>query len=74
MEDDNESFGQAAEHRMAIRLFDAAFGASKRLPYADQQALLKEIAKRILREIPNASPEEQKAVRIVGIEIGQTPQ
>ena len=71
MDDRKRSFGEGVNYRVAARLFDSAFEACERLPHADQQLLLKEIAKRILRQMPNPPSEEQRAVKVIGIEIKQ---
>ena len=68
MDDLEKSFA----YRLAARLFDSAFEACGRLPPADQALLLREIAKRVLHQIPNASPEGQTAVKVVGIELKQS--
>jgi hypothetical protein len=71
MDDRKRSFGEGVNDRVAARLFDCAFEACERLPDADQQLLLKEIAKRILRQMPNPPSEEQTAVKVIGIKIKQ---
>ena len=69
MDDRKRSIGEEVDYRMAARRFDFAFEACERLPYADQQLLLQEAAKRILRQMPNPPSEEQTAVKVIGIEI-----
>jgi hypothetical protein len=59
--------GTSFAYKLAARLFDSAFEACERLPPKDKQLLLQEIAKRILQQLP--SPEDQKAVKVIGIEI-----
>jgi len=74
MDDRKRSIGEALDYRIAVRRFESAFEACARLPHTDQQLLLREIAKRVSqRQQPVPEPEEQKAVKIVGIEIKQAP-
>jgi hypothetical protein len=69
MDDPETSFA----YKLAARLFDSAFESCQRLPPADQQMLLREIAKRVLQQIPKARSEEQTAVKVIGVEIKQSP-
>jgi hypothetical protein len=56
---------------MAVRMFESAFQACERLPDEDKLLLFREVAKRLLHQIPNNRSEEPTAVKIVGIEIKQ---
>jgi hypothetical protein len=75
MDDRKRSIAEKLDYRIAVRRFESAFEVCERLPDADQQLLLKEIAKRISHRVLAAPPEEKKedAVKIVGIEIKQAP-
>jgi hypothetical protein len=66
------------QYRLAARQFEFALEACKRLPREDQELLLKEVARLILQQIPNAASEENVpitasetlgAVKILGVEI-----
>ncbi len=59
------------EYRIAARHFETSFDACKRLPQEERESLLKEVAARILQQLRGDTPEEEHAVRIVGIEIKQ---
>jgi hypothetical protein len=59
------------EYRIAARHFETAFEACKRLSQEDQEILLKEAAERILRQLRVDALEDERAVRVVGIEIKQ---
>lgn len=65
MDDLEKSFA----YKLAARLFDSAFEECGRLPPADQELLLREIAKRVLQQIPNTPSEERTSVKVTGIEI-----
>ena len=56
----------------AMHLVDGALSASERtggrLPNADQTALLREIAKRVLWHLPNSGDEARALVRYIDIE------
>ena len=68
MDDLEKSFA----YKLAARLFiDSAFEACGRLPPADRELLLREIAKRVLQQIPNAPSKERTLVKVIGIEIRQ---
>jgi hypothetical protein len=69
MDDSKRSFREDLEYRIAVRLFESAFEACSRLPANDRDALLKDIAKRVLENLPQAISEEQKSIKIIGIEI-----
>jgi THUMP domain-containing protein len=72
MDDSSRSFREALEYRIAVRLFNSAFEACNRLSQSDRDALLKEIAKRVLDNLPQVhSKNEQNPAKIVGIEITQ---
>ncbi len=58
-------------YKLAARLFDSAFEACGRLSLADRELLLREIAKRVLQQIPNAPSKERTSVKVIGIEIKQ---
>ncbi len=67
MDDLEKSFA----YKLAARLFVSAFEACGRLPPADRELLLREIAKRVLQQIPNAPSKERTSVKVIGIEIKQ---
>jgi len=69
MDERKRSFEEVLEYRVAVRRVESAFEACERLPYEDRQLLLKKIAERVLQQLPNALSEEQKAVKVIGIEI-----
>jgi len=73
MGDRKRSFGEALEYRVAVRRFASAFEACEHLPLSDRQLLLKDIANRIFQQLSAAPPEEQKAVKVTGITIKQSP-
>jgi len=52
-------------------MFESTFAACDRLPEADQQFLLREIGKRILKNISQVSAETAKSVQVLGVEIKQ---
>jgi hypothetical protein len=56
-------------YRLAARMFESAFAACERLPESDQQLLLREIGKRILKIISASPTEAVKPIQIVGVEI-----
>jgi len=73
--DHDRSFGRNIDYRIAVRMFESAFQACERLPDEDKQLLFREVAKRLLDQIPNNRSEEPTteptAVKILGIEIKQ---
>ena len=69
MDDRERSFSEALEYRTAVRHFECAFAACERLHHEDRVSLLKEIAKRLLQQLPPAPSAEPKTVQIMGIEI-----
>jgi hypothetical protein len=58
-------------YRIAARMFESAFAACERLPEPGRQLLLREIGKRILKNISSSPTEAVKAIQIVGVEIKQ---
>jgi DNA polymerase I-like protein with 3'-5' exonuclease and polymerase domains len=58
-------------YRMAARMFESAFAACERLPETSRQLLLREIGKRILKNISPPPTEAVKRIEIVGVEIKQ---
>ena len=62
MDDRQRSIVDELGYQLAVRYFDSAFEACKQLPAADQQLLLKDVAKRVAERLSAAQPEEQKAV------------
>jgi hypothetical protein len=57
--------------RVARRMFESSFAACERLPEAEQQVLMREVAKRVLGKIPQSPTETVKPIQILGIEIKQ---
>ena len=62
---------ESMAYRIAARMFESAFAACERLPEADRQLLLREIGKRILKNISPPITEAVKPIQIVGVEIRQ---
>ena len=71
MNKQNQNHGESVTYRIALRMFESAFAACDRLPEADQQFLLREIGKRILKNISQVSAETAKSVQVLGVEIKQ---
>jgi hypothetical protein len=71
MDDDRRAFKEAWDYRVAVRRFESAFEAAERLPVAERQLLLEQVARWLLQHIQNFRSEEQKTVKVVGIEINQ---
>ena len=51
--------------------FESAFEAAERLAAAERQLLLEQVARWLLQHIKNVPSEEQKTVKVLGIEINQ---
>lgn len=49
---DEQTFREKLDHRVALRLFDAAFVACNRLPDDKRHEVFEEIARRMLRTMP----------------------
>ena len=73
MGDRKRSFAEMRNYRIAAGLFESAFEACKRLSSEDQELLLRKIEKQRSRRLPTAQPKQYKAVKIIGIEIKQSP-
>lgn len=73
MDDRKQSFEERVQYRVAVRRFDSAFEACAQLPHEDRRLLLEEIAKRLLQQLPPASPKDQKVAKVIGIDIKQGP-
>ena len=58
-------------YRIAARMFESAFAACERLPEPGRQLLLREIGKRVLKNISPSPTEAVKPIQIVGVEIKQ---
>ena len=71
MDDDRRAFKEAWDYRVAVRRFESAFEAAERLAAAERQLLLEQVARWLLQHIQNVPSEEQKTVRVLGIEINQ---
>jgi len=71
MNESKQDFRETLAYRIAARMFESAFAACGRLPEADQQFLLREIGKRILKDISQFSAETIKPVQVVGVQIKQ---
>jgi hypothetical protein len=71
MNEQKQNPAETMAYRVAARMFESAFAACERLPEADRQLLLREIGKRILKNISPAPTEAVKPVQIVGVEIRQ---
>ena len=63
--------GDNLAYRIAARMFESAFAACERLPEGEQQLLLREIGKRILKNISPPAMDTVKSIQVVGIEIKQ---
>jgi hypothetical protein len=72
MDDRERSFEEKLVYRRAASRFESAFEACEQLSQDDRQLLLKEIAVRILQQLPMAPSDERTAPKVVGIEIKQT--
>ena len=68
---ENQHPDQTLVYRIATRMFESAFTACERLPEADQQLLLREIGKRIVKKISRPPPETAKQIQVIGVEIKQ---
>jgi hypothetical protein len=71
MDDDRRAFREAWDYRVAVRRFESAFEAAERLAAAERQLLLEQVARWLLQHIKNVPSEEQKTVKVLGIEINQ---
>jgi len=71
MNEQKENRGESIAYRVAARMFESAFAACERLPEAEQQFLLREIGKRILKNISQLPTETAKPVQVLGVEIRQ---
>lgn len=62
---------ESLSYRMALRLFDSAFAACERLPYEEQEALIREIGTRLLQRMPKSAvtAEPPPAVKITGLRV-----
>ena len=58
-------------YRIAARMFESAFAACERLPETSRQLLLREIGKRVLKNISPSPTAAVKPIQIVGVEIKQ---
>lgn len=72
MNDRERSFEEKLAYRIAARRFESAFEACQQLTQDDRQLLLKEIAERVLEQLPNAPSERQTAPKVLGIEIKES--
>ena len=73
MGDRKRSVAEMRDYRIAAGLFKSAFEACKRLCSEDQELLLRKIEKQWSRRLPTVQPKQYKAVKIIGIEIKQSP-
>jgi len=71
MNEQNQNPVDTMAYRIAARMFESAFAACERLPEADRQLLLREIGKRILKNISPPPTEAVKPIEIVGVKIKQ---
>jgi hypothetical protein len=73
MSQDEDAKRTVWARRAAERIVDGALTASERLPKPDQAALLREIARRALRHMPNARDEVRELVRYFDVEDFRKP-
>jgi hypothetical protein len=71
MSGQKREFEETLAFRVAKRMFESSFAACEKLPEAEQQVLMREIAKRVLAKIPSPATEMVKPIRVVGIQIQQ---
>jgi hypothetical protein len=71
MDNDRRAFKEAWDYRVALRRFESAFEAAERLAAAERQVLLGQVARWLLQHIRNVPSEEQKTVKVLGIEINE---
>jgi hypothetical protein len=71
MDDDRRAFKEAWDYRVAVRRFESAFEAAERLAAAERQLLLEQVARWLLQHFRTPPSEEQKTVKVLGIEISQ---
>jgi hypothetical protein len=69
MDDRKRSFAEQLDYRIARRRFESAFEACEKLADVDRQLLLKEIAERASKHLRQTQPDEQKAVKVIGIKV-----
>jgi len=68
MDDDRQAFREQWDYRVAVRRFQSAFEAADRLAKAERTLLLKEVAERLLQNLPHVSSEEPDTPRVASIE------
>ena len=69
--DEQKKPGENLAYKIAARMFESALAACERLPEAERQLLLREIGKRILKNISPPAMDTIKSIQVVGIEIRQ---
>jgi hypothetical protein len=70
--DRKRSLEETLDYAIAVGRFDSAFEACERLHRDDRQLLLREIAERIAKQLPNEPSESQMVPKATGIEIKQS--
>jgi len=69
MDDHKRDFSEELDYRIALRRFESAFEACQRLPDEDRESLLRDIARKILQQVPSDLPREQRAIQVLGVQI-----
>jgi hypothetical protein len=69
MNEQEQNPADTMAYRIAARMFESAFAACERLPETSRQLLLREIGKRILKNISPPPTEAVKPIQVVGVEI-----
>jgi hypothetical protein len=72
MDERIRAFDEVVEYQIAVRRFESAFEACKRLSHENRQLLLKEVANRLSQHMPDSPSEEQTKVKVIGVEIKQS--
>ena len=72
MDDLKRAFDEKLAYRIAARRFESAFEACQKLAEQDRQALLKEIADRVLQQLRAAPSPELDMPKVLGIKVEQS--
>lgn len=68
MDGSEQQTRKSLEYQIAARIFDAAFTACARLRSAEKELLLREIGKRVLQSMPEASPQAREPMPDIEIQ------
>jgi hypothetical protein len=69
MDDRKRSFAEQLDYRIARRRFESAFEACEKLTDVDRELLLREFVERVSKRLGQTQPDEQKAVKVIGVKI-----